>query len=434
MPDSIETQIRKALDAKAHEVDVPEALALRTLEVAREQRPQPLFGRLKDWRVTRRVNARPSGYPPMLYAAGAAACAVLLFVVGTVVMREPGAQPTIAAAPEVRRSADGDVNAVSQESPPPEEQLMDTPPLRGPSGVTSSGDAVAGQVAGTVTAPSAPDQARANTSTDSDAESGDSDFSDQAIDVETGDASGTQEGSSFVGLTGGEGTTMSAPVPGGPFLDPQLVKSANIRVAVKDFDPAWDQANDVASKFGGAVIGSRTQLIADRIAEGTVTMRVPSVKLDQVIADLRGLGTLAELTTSGDDIAEQIDSVKHKVADARNEERELIDRQARAATSGARLEATERLESVRKAIDALKAKQRKYEDQVEFSAVSATIFEDASMADDGPILGRALEKGVTAALTILAGTLVVLGGLIPLAILGLVVWFVLRASRRRRAT
>jgi hypothetical protein len=262
---------------------------------------------------------------------------------------------------------------------------------------------------------------------DADAESGDGDFSNQALDIETADADG------FTGLTGGDATTLTAPAPAGEFLDPKLVKSANIRVAVTDFDPAWDQANDVAAKHGGAVIGSRTQLIEERIAEGTVTMRVPSARLDQVIADLRSLGTLAELTTTGDDIAEQIDGVKTKVADARTEERELIQQQTNAPTSAARQDATARLEAVRKDIDSLRAKQRKYEDQVEFSAVSATIFEDASVADDGSVLGRAFDTGVSAALTILAGTLVLLGGLVPLAVLALVVWFVVRAVRRRRA-
>jgi hypothetical protein len=435
MPDNIETEIRKALDAKAHEVEVPEGLAARTLKLADDggRSSRALRDRMRAWRDARGSRARVTGYPRVLYAAGAGATAVLLFVVGAMVTRPTLRDERTRASGSSRTESDLSRRS-AQVDGAEEGPVMDLPALKAPagrdSGITSSGDASSGQVSGLTSGGGSADRVLANTSEDADAESGDGDFSDQAIDVEPGDADAS---SGFTGLTAGDETAF-APAPAGEFLDPQLVKTANIRVAVKDFDPAWDQANDVAAKYGGAVIGSRTQLIEDRIAQGTVTMRVPSLKLDQVIADLRGLGTLAELTTSGDDIAEQIDGVKDKVADAKTEERELLDRQSRAPTAVQRLEATQQLEAVRKDIDSLKAKQRKYEDQVEFSAVSATIVEDASVADDGPVLSRALEKGVSAALTILAGTLVILGGLLPLAAIALLVWFVIRAVRRRRAT
>jgi hypothetical protein len=443
MPQNIETEIRKALDAKAHEVDVPDTLATRTLDLAREQGPQPLAKRLGSWREARRMRARPSGYPRVLYATGAAAVAVLVFVVGTLATRPVDhAVPTQASGATGVEEPSGDERALRRGAVEEADEgtgrtVLDLPALSAPgtdAGVTSSGDAASGQIAGTITNPGgSADQVRANTSEDADAESGDGDFSDQAIDVETGDADASQDASAFVGLTAGTaGDVVGAPTPSGAFLDPKIVRTADIRVAVKDFDPAWEQANDVAAKHGGAVIGSRTQQIADRIAQGTVTMRVPSARLEQVIADLRGLGTLAELNTTGDDIAEQIDGVKDKVADARTEERTLIDQQTRAPTAAARSEATTRLEAVRKDIDALKTKQRKYEDQVEFSAVTATIVEDTSLAEDDSVLGRALDTGVGAALTILAGTLVLVGGLLPLALLALAVWFVVRTIRRRR--
>jgi hypothetical protein len=432
MPENIETEIRKALDAKAHEVDVPDALASRTLEFAREQTPASLRERIRAWRDARGSRARVTGYPRMLYAAGAAATAVLLFVVGAMVTRPMTREVQTTAAdttdveqgPSLRRSAVEEANEGGSDA------VMDLPALSAPGGAASSGDAAAGQVEGvTSSGDGSVDQVRANTSEDADAESGYGNLSNQAIDVERGDASASEDGSSFVGLTADDPNAVSGAAE---FLDPKLVKTADIRVAVKDFDPAWDRANDVAARFGGAVIGSRTQQIADRIAQGTVTMRVPSVKLDQVLAELRGLGTLAELNTSGDDIAEQIDNVKDKVTDVRAEEAELLEMQRRARSVAEQLEVKGRLEAVRKDIESLRSKQRKYEDQVEFSAVSATIVEDQSLADDNTLLGRALDTGVGAALTVLAGTLVLIGGLLPLALLALAAWFVVRTVRRRR--
>jgi hypothetical protein len=442
--DMIDTRVRDALDAKAHDLEVPDGLAERTLAIAREQAPQPLWRRTRAWRDGRSMRKRPSTRPRALAAAGAVACAVLFFVIGTVVTR-PSDVPTTRA---VERTSGDESKRATRTASRPAARAKDSRDTKTSAGFvgltggsatrvqveknessTQGGDAVAGQVAGTVSSGDASvDATRRSASTEADAESADGDFSDQAIDVETGDAAG--------GARGSRGVPVNEIAPPaavrGPFLDPKLVKSADIRVAVEDFDPAWNAANDVAAKFGGAVINSRTRQVGARIAQGTVTMRVPSVRLDDVLEELRGLGTLAQLITSGDDIAEQIDQNKRKIEDVRAEEADLVEMQRRAATVSEQLQVKRRLEDVRRSIDSLKKKQKNYEDQVEFSAVTATIFEDESVADDGSVLERAFDTGTSAALTILAGTLVIVAALLPIAVLATTVWFGVRTLRRRR--
>ena len=418
MANNIETEIRSALDARANDVDVPDGLAERTLAFAREQGPQPLWGRVKGWRDARRMHARPSGYPRVLYVAGAVGTAVLLFAMGTLVTTTQDGHQVVQSRSGVEPSELRDESAAQARRDEKGKVLMDLPALSGPA--EDDADASAGQVGGVVS-------------------SGDAsvDSSQRDVDVETGDAE-ADDSFAFVGpggdvnraVTGDQITGGS--VARGPFLDPKLVRAADIRVAVEDFDPAWDAANDVAAKHGGAVINSRTQQVRDEIAQGTVTMRVPSAKLDQVLDDLRSLGTLAQLNTTGDDIAEQINQNKQKIEDVRAEERELLDMQQRARSVSEQLAVKARLDDVRKTIESLRKKQRTYDDQVEFSAVSATIFEDDSVADDGSILARALDTGISAALTIMAGTLVIIAGLLPLALLAVAIWFGVRALRRRR--
>ena len=418
--DTIEMQIRQALESTANDIDVPDGLAERTLAFAREQAPQPLWGRFNGWRDAQRMRARPSGYPRTLLTAGAAACALLLFGVGAFVTRPMDDAVDVAQSSSealqpsrderlLEMSGDSVKRRVDEDG----SVVMDLPAQ---SGNAVSGDAVAGQVAGVVSS--------GDSSVDSTNRSAD-------VDIETGNTDPGNDPSAFVGLTGGTEEQL-AQTARGPFLDPKLVKAADIRVAVEDFDPAWDAANDVAAKYGGAVINSRTQQVSDRIAQGTVTMRVPSARLDAVLEELRNLGTLARLNTSGDDIAEQIDQNKQKIEDVRAEEAELLEMQRRAATVSEQLEVKRRLEDVRRSIESLKKKQKNYEDQVEFSAVSATIFEDDSVGDDGSVLARAFDTGISTALTILAGTLVILAALLPIAVLVIAVWFGVRALRRRR--
>lgn len=55
--------------------------------------------------------------------------------------------------------------------------------------------------------------------------------------------------------------------------------------------------------------------------------------------------------------------------------------------------------------------------------------EEAKSCDD---LARAVDAGIGAALTILAGTLVIIAALLPIAVLAIAIWFGVRALRRRR--
>jgi hypothetical protein len=248
--------------------------------------------------------------------------------------------------------------------------------------------------------------------------------------VSSGDASTDQSADVDVAAPGF--TSLAA---GGEALEPQLVRGATIRVAVANFEDSWAKANEVASDHGGHVIGSQTREVQDEIAEGTVQMRVPSSELEAVLEDLRGLGTVARLETSGDDIAKQIDDVKQRAADRKREEAELKDLEARARTFTETLEVRRRLEGVRQDIDNLEKKQKGYEDQVELSVVSATIFEDEVAAGRGSsMLGTAARTSGRLALTVLAGALVAAGALAPAALLALAVWLAVRTLRRRRSS
>ncbi len=99
------------------------------------------------------------------------------------------------------------------------------------------------------------------------------------------------------------------------------------------------------------------------------------------------------------------------------------------------LEIRNRLDGVRQEIESLKAQQKYFEDQVEFATINVTVFEQGAEPDDGDdgIIVDAWDTALEIGLTIVAGTLVVLGGLIPLAALGIAVWFGVRTVRRRRS-
>jgi hypothetical protein len=381
---NIESEIRKVLDEKAYQVDVPSGLGERTLAAAaRVDVRQPLFGRYRQWRESRRMKLPAGGYPRWLLAPAAGLAALTLFGVGMFVApeRAPGGDLTTLRATQEPETAGADVdrsratNVRSETNPAP----------------SNSGDAVAGPVAGVVS-------------------SGD-----------VRDTDGANSASGFVGLAPVEGT-------------PQLVRSTDIRIAVGDFEDAWAKANEIATEHGGAVIDSRTKQVRDEIAQGTVQMRVPTDKLEAVLEDLRELGALAQLNTSGDDIAPQMASVEEQISEATVREKELKTLEERATTFSETLDVQERLKKQRKQIKNLEEQLAAYRDRVETSIVTATVFQDEVAAGRGAsILGNAVRTSGRLFLTIAAGALVLAGALLPIALLALLVWYVARRMKGRSA-
>jgi hypothetical protein len=385
MPDNIETEIRKALDAKAHEVAVPDGLAARTLKLADDggRSSRAFRDRLRAWRDARGSRARITGYPRVLYAGAAAACAVLLFGLGSLVVGTDALTP---GEPPVAMDASGGAEGAggtTLEAPAP---LADEESAR-----RSAGDAAQDKA---FSAPS---------------------------DVDS------------------SGSTAIAPVPPVPAtgkFPPKIVKTANVEVEVKRFDAAWSRANAIATRFGGFVTNSSTEAVKDRLGRGSLVMRVPAEKLDAAIVELRKLGSLANMSTSADDISAPIADVKARLKALETQELQLLELMGRANTLSETLEVRSQLDSVRQEIESYKAQRDVYENQVQYSTINATIFErgvDPSDPDDGDgILRDALETALRVGLTVVAGALVVLGGLVPLAAIGLLVWFIVRAARRRR--
>lgn len=385
MRENIETEIRKALDAKAYEVDVPDALAARTLEMAKRGDVSAPVGRIRAWRDARGSRARVSGYPRALYGAAAAASAVLLFGLGSLVTG-PGVVDVAQAPVTVDESGggEGSTGATTLEAPAPAPANADVGQRSGaPQDVDAAKEYAGDDAARTLIDPVPPG----------------------------GAATGT--------------------------FPPKIVRTANAEIEVRRFDRAWPAANAIAGRMGGFVTNSSTELVEDRLGRGSIVMRVPAEKLDTAIAELRKLGRLRNMSTTADDVSAPIADVKARLKALQAQELQLLELMGRANTLSETLEVRSQLDAVRQEIESYKAQRDVYENQVRYSTINATIFErgiDPSDPDDGDgILIDALRTALRVGLTIVAGALVVLGGLVPLAALALLVWVIVRGVRSRRA-
>jgi hypothetical protein len=385
-----ENEIRTALETQAREVRVPKTLAARTLKAAQDAKAPSVFQRLRAWRDAQRMRGGVRGYPRWIYAPAAAMLAVGLFAIGSVVTRPPQIATPAAGVME--------------------------------SGVAKPGDAAGGKVTGVVSSGRASLDA-GNTSA--------------STDVQSGPASGSAPAP-------GIAQPDIAPVPPSQpgVFPPKIVRNADVQVQVRrgNFDSAWRKALDVASRYGGFVTNSSTQQTDNRINSGNFTIRVPATKLDSALKDLRGLGTLKSLSTSGNDISGQIVDIDARIRADEAEQAQLLDLIKQATKVSDILPIRTQLATVQQDLESLRGQKKAFANQVDYATINATIFEPNAGPQQQPvplgqesILLRAWRTAVNAGLTIVAGSLVVLGALVPLALIAIGIWALVVIARKRRA-
>lgn len=375
MDDSrIERDIRTALEEEASRYDPPGDLAHRTVAASREAPTPSWRERWLARRDARSAGGRVTGYPKWAYAAGAAAVLAAMFVVGRATTR-----PTF----------------------PPTAVLRDEAVLRGEPQAAKTGR-------GAGPAPLAQNE-----------------------------STGSQSAGGGVAAAP---DAIAPPVPGGggSAFPPQVIRTADVEIKVKDggFERAWDRADQIARSLGGFVTDSSTETIRSKLARGTVTMRIPADKLETALDELARVGSVVRLSRSGNDVSGQIVDVEARLRALQAHEAQLLELMGKAQNVSETLEIRTRLNDVRMQIEQTQAQQQYLKNQVAMATVRATIYEPDAVPEDVRPAGRlgvAWDNAREATVTIMAGVLVTLGYLAPIALLAVIAWALVALVRRRRA-
>jgi hypothetical protein len=223
----------------------------------------------------------------------------------------------------------------------------------------------------------------------------------------------------------------SSAVP--PAFD-HVVRSARIDVTVARgvLDDRFEEARALATALGGYVERSETSRRLD-----TLVVRVPSARTDDAMEGFRGLGRLRAQSETGQDVGAQIVDLDARIRNLSAQEAVLQDIMRRAETIADTITVNQQLFAVREQIEQLQGRRRLLENQTTFSTITLTLRVGGAAASvDSPNeqgrLAQAWDDAWEVAAAIVAGTIVVLGAVVPLGLLALGAWLVWLAARRRR--
>jgi hypothetical protein len=213
----------------------------------------------------------------------------------------------------------------------------------------------------------------------------------------------------------------------------KIVRDGRIGLVVDDgrFAQARAEINAIALENDGFVLSSSTQG-----RRGTFVLRVPDRRFILTLAALGEIGTvLFEHQTAQDVTAEFIDLVaREDILQARK--RVLLGFLRDADTVEETLDLFSRVEETQLELERIQGELRFLRDQISESAIRVQIRERAIKAEpkpevDRPSLGVAWERALQGFLNVVAAVVIGLGYLVPVAVIALLLWLVVRLARRR---
>jgi hypothetical protein len=272
----------------------------------------------------------------------------------------------------------------------------------------------------------------------------------------TGRFAGDEAGQGGVAATGATGATgeierraglFASPVPPGalsvPYqggdlaeLPPDLalvIRTARLEIVIPrdSFDDRFAEAADVAGDHGGFVQDSTT-----RQRSGEITMRIPAAGFDAALADLRELGEVGVQRIEGQDVTgEYLDlQARLRIAQARREVLLRLMEEAGGISQTIRVQNA--LDETQLRIEELQGQISVLDDRTTFATIRLSLREQGVEPEaevEQASLPNAVERAAAGFVGVIAAIVIGLGYLLPLALLGGIIWGIVVLIRRRRA-
>jgi hypothetical protein len=226
------------------------------------------------------------------------------------------------------------------------------------------------------------------------------------------------------------GAGTSAQLPANQAVEPMLIRTGTARVEVDSLEVAVDAVRALASGLGGYVAGTSLQVGRDQARTGTLDLRVPAARFDDVLGGLRPLGRVEAVNVNAEEVGEEYADLGARVANARRLEERLVTLLERRTGKLDDVLAVEReLARVREGIERLEGRMRYLRTRAAMSTLTVTVHETMPLA--GPSvapnpLGEAVRQAWRNFLAVVAALIASLGIVLPLGGLGAVAWLVWR--------
>ena len=207
----------------------------------------------------------------------------------------------------------------------------------------------------------------------------------------------------------------------------------SIQLEKDGFSAGFAAVTRIAQNNGGFVLSS--QIRGQR--RGTLVLRIPAKRFDDAMLALRDVGVVQAQSISGRDVTAQYIDLTARLQNAIGQRTVLRNLMGQATTIRETITVQNRLSQVELQIEQIQGQLNFIQDQVAEATVRVELHEkDAAPVQtsevENPSLGSAWDRSIQGFLNVVSAVVIGLGYLLPIAVLGLGIWLVTVAVRRRR--
>ncbi|HCC84125.1 MAG TPA: hypothetical protein DEP87_00340 [Candidatus Pacebacteria bacterium] len=171
---------------------------------------------------------------------------------------------------------------------------------------------------------------------------------------------------------GGNANTVAEIAPS----DQMIARTTYLSLKVQDVPEVIRQSEVLATQLGGFFVNSSVSA-ADEDASGSITLRVPSVKRDEALTQLRQLGVrVISESIQGTDITDEFQDVTEELRILTSTKTRFESLLNKAETIADMLDAQRELLNLQRQIDSLKGQQEYLKKSAEFTLITAYLSTD----------------------------------------------------------
>jgi hypothetical protein len=183
-----------------------------------------------------------------------------------------------------------------------------------------------------------------------------------------------------VGL--GTGTGQSVQVEGAS-IERKVIQTASVSLQVEAVSQAFQEVGRIAAGAGGFVVSSSFSNEGEEQA-ASVTIRVPAVRFQEVLAELRGLAVKVENEQSeASDVTEEFSDLGARLRNLEAIEAQYLEFLKRAEDLGEVLQVQDRINAVRADIEHVRGRMNLLDNLSELSTVTVHLRPEAAAEESG---------------------------------------------------
>lgn len=242
--------------------------------------------------------------------------------------------------------------------------------------------------------------------------------------------------------SGGDGGVAAevAPLPQTVASQDRVIREGTIALDVEEgqFDAAYAQVVEAARRLGGTVAASTTRTEdEDGGSFGSLTVRVPVDDYEDLLVDVAEIGAVRQRDITATDVSEEFVDLQSRQRNLEAQERFYLGLLDEAAGVSDAIAIQQQLTGITEQLEQVKGRIAFLDDRTSFSTLTVELYEPGTAVPTSeeptgrPELARFWADARDAFVNVIGATMVAVAFLAPLAVLGLLVFALLRLIQRR---